>query len=216
MKPFRLFTKLFITSVVVILLIFTYPYLLKPLGCYLTCEQIPRKADLIIVLNGRDTERSLAAVDLYKQGYANLIVIARLATQPGSDEFKRRVGDNFDGRTFFQRAVEAMGVPKTSLVIIGNGVTSTYDEAIAARDFLREKGYKTMILVTSKWHSRRAYLTFQSVFKNENVTMTFYPTKYDTFDPRTWWKSRTDVKSVFSEYGKLLYYVFVYRVNPIT
>ena len=47
-----------------------------------------------MVLNGRDTERSLAVVDLYNKGYANLIVIARGPKQYGSDEFWKRVGKN--------------------------------------------------------------------------------------------------------------------------
>ena len=169
---------------------------------------------MIVVLNGRDTERSLAAVDLYNQGYANLIVMARLAKQPGSDEFWKRVGDNFNGKIFFQRAIEAMGIHEESFRFIGNGVTSTSDEAMTAKDFLKRNGYKSMILVTSKWHSRRAYLTFKSVLEKDHVTITIYPTKYDTFDSRTWWKIGTDTKSVFSEYGKLLYYILALRVNP--
>ena len=215
MKPFRISVRaLIVSALIAIPLLLVYPYLLKKLGYFLIFEQEPQRVDLIVVLNGRDTERSLAAVDLYNQGYSNLIVITRKAKEPGSDEFWKRVGNHFDGRIFFQRAIEAMGVPKDSFMMIEGEVTSTYDEALAVKKFLKRNGYKSMILVTSKWHSRRAYLTFKSVLEKDHVTITIYPTKYDTFDSRTWWKIGIDAKSVFSEYGKLLYYILALRVNP--
>ena len=65
--------------------------------------------------------------------------MARVSKQPGSDEFWKRVGNNFDGKIFFQRAIEAMGVPEKSFQLIGNGVTSTYDEAVATQGIFKEK-----------------------------------------------------------------------------
>jgi len=185
------------------------------LGNFLIYEQNPQKADVIVVLNGRDTERSLSAVDLYKKGYANLIVLAQGSKQPGSDEFWKRVVNNFDGKIFFQRAIEAMGVPEKSFKLIGNGVASTYDEAVATKEFLKKNGYKSILLVTSKWHSKRAYLTFKSVLnkKGNGITITIIPSSYDNFDPELWWKKEEDAESVFREYVRLIYYIFSCRVS---
>jgi len=189
-------------------------YLLRQLGNFLIYEQNPQKADVIVVLNGRDTERSLSAVDLYKKGYANLIVLAQGSKQPGSDEFWKRVVNNFDGKIFFQRAIEAMGVPEKSFKLIGNGVASTYDEAVATKEFLKKNGYKSILLVTSKWHSKRAYLTFKSVLnkKGNGITITIIPSSYDNFDPELWWKKEEDAESVFREYVRLIYYIFSWRI----
>ena len=66
------------------------------MGYFLILDQEPQKADLIVVLNGRDTERSLAAVDLYKQGYSNHIVMARGSKQLGSDELSKKAANNFE------------------------------------------------------------------------------------------------------------------------
>jgi uncharacterized SAM-binding protein YcdF (DUF218 family) len=193
--------------------LFTYPYLLKKLGYFLIFEQNPQKADVIVVLNGRDTERSLAAVDLYNKGYSNLIVMSTGSKQPGSDEFWKRVGNNFNGKIFFQRAVEAMGVPESSFKFIGNGVTSTYDEAVATSEFLRKQGYKSILLVTSKWHSKRAYLTFRSVLKNDEIKIIMQPSRYDAFRPDAWWKNRNDAELVFDEYVRLIYYILTSRIS---
>lgn len=208
--------KIFIFLVLVILLVFVfiYPYILGRIGHFVALENAPKEADLIVILNGRDTERSLAAVDLYNKGYSKLIVISRGPKQPGSDEFWRRVGNNFDGKSFLQRALEAMGIPEDSLKFVGDGVTSTYDEALATRQFMKRNGYKSVLLVTSKWHSKRAYLTFKSVFKDDEMNIIICPSGYDTFDPDTWWKKNSDVELVFDEYVRLVYYLLSFRISP--
>jgi uncharacterized SAM-binding protein YcdF (DUF218 family) len=215
LKPFRFSIKVLIISapIVAILLLFTYPYFLKKIGYFLIFEQEPQKADVIVVLNGRDTERSLAAVDLYKGGYAKLLIMAHIAKQPGTDEFWKRVGGNLNGKVFFQRAIEAMGVPEESFRFIGTGVTSTYDEALTTKEFLKKNGYTSILLVTSKWHSKRAYLTFKSAFKNDGIKVTVHPSKYDTFNPDVWWKNEIDAEEVFGEYVRLTYYILSFRIS---
>ena len=215
MKPSRFSIKVSVAlALVIISLLLVYPYLFKKIGYFLISEQEPRKADVIVVLNGSDTIRSLAVVDLYKQGYSNRIVMARGSRQPGSDESRKRVGNNFNRKVFFQRTIEAMGVPEKSFQFIGNGVTSTYDEALTTRNFLKKNGHKSILLVTSKWHSKRAYLTFRSALKNDEIKIVIQPSKYDAFRPDAWWKNKNDAELVFEEYVKLIYYIVMFRINP--
>ena len=197
-----------------IFIAFSHEYLLKKTGQFLVYEHSPQKADVIVVLNGRDTERSLAAVDLYNQGFANLIVIAHGSKQPGSEEFWKRVGRNFDRKKFFQKTVEAMGVPPHAFQMIGDGVTSTNDEAKVTKQFLIQNHYKSILLVTSKWHSRRAYLTFKTAFKDtKELKITVYPSQYDTFDPQRWWKKQSNIEIVLGEYLKLFLYLITFRIS---
>jgi uncharacterized SAM-binding protein YcdF (DUF218 family) len=206
----------FIVLFSLVILFLSDEYLLRQIGHLLVFEQTPQKADVIVVLNGRDTERSLAAVDLYNRGYSKLILMARGSKQPGSDEFWKRVGSDWNSKIFFQRAIEAMGIPHTSFKMIGHGVTSTYDEAKVAKRFVNKNGYKSILLVTSKWHSKRAYLTFRSVFDKDTEAkkrITIHPSKYDTFDPDNWWKTGVDAELVFGEYVRLIYYILMLRIS---
>jgi len=195
-------------------LVLSHEYLLRQIGQFLIAEQAPEKADVIVVLNGRDTERTLAAVDLYNEGYSKLIILAQGSKQPGCDEFFKRVRKDFDGKIFFQKAIEAMGIPKHSFKLIGDGVTNTYDEAKVTKQFLKGNSYKSILLVTSKWHSKRAYLTFKSALNKEGIKITIYPSKYDTFDPEAWWKNKNDAELVFHEYAGLIYYILTFRISP--
>ena len=196
----------------------TYPYFLKKMAYFLILEQKPEKADAIVALNGRDTERSLAAVDLFEKGYANLIVLSKGFEPAGDEELRKRMNNDFKNRKiFFQWAIEGMGVPKESFKLIGDGIRSTYGEARVTKQFLRENGYKSILLVTSKWHSKRAYLTFQAALnkKDNGIRITIIPSKYDTFDPEAWWKNEEDAVAVFREYVRLIYYVLAFRISPL-
>jgi len=195
----------------------THKTILSRVGNFLVFEQQPQKADVIVVLNGRDTERALAASDLYHQGYADLIVLPSIVKQPGTDEFWKRVGPGFKTRTFFQRAIEALGVPEHTFKMIGDGVTSTFDEAKVTKKFMMANQLKSAIIVTSKWHSKRTYYTFRSVFDNaDKIELTIYPSKYDTFDGGNWWKNDAYAESVFREYVRLFYYVATLRISPFS
>ena len=82
------------------------------------------------------------------------------------------------------------------------------------KEFLKKNGYKSILLVTSKWHSKRAYLTFRSALKNDEIKIVIQPSRYDTFKPDTWWKNRNDTELVFDEYVRLIYYILSFRMSP--
>jgi uncharacterized SAM-binding protein YcdF (DUF218 family) len=213
------FLKGFILLIIIFLLVilFSHQYILEKIGYFLIFEQRPLKADVIVALNGRDTERSLAAADLYNNGFANLIVLSKGFEPAGDEELRKRVNNGFKNRKiFFQWAIEGMGVPKESFKLIGDGVTSTYDEAKITKQFLETNGYKSILLVTSKWHSKRAYLTFQSVLNKKEIRIKIIviPSSYDNFDPGSWWNKEEDAELVFREYVRLFYYVVTLRISP--
>jgi len=61
--------------------------------------------------------------------------------------------------------------------------TSTYEEAVIMRDFLKVHPSSQLILVTSKYHSARAYLTFRSALDDREVRIRSCPTPYDPLIP---------------------------------
>ena len=138
-----------------------------------------------------------------------------LEKQAGTDEFLKRVGPIWNSKVFARRALEAMGIPETAFTWIGNGAGSTFEEALAVERFVKAKGYRSITVVTSKWHSRRTRSVFANVFRETDVNITVCPTKYDAFDPTAWWKSEGGVQLVIEEYVKLAYYILTFRIRPI-
>lgn len=211
-KKMKIAILLFIISTVALTL--SYESILEQLGNFLVFQQDPRKSDVIVVLNGRDAERSLAAADLYNQGYSALIVVPR-GTMPSAYKLLlSRVDPNFDTRIFSQRAIMALGVPDQAFKLIGDGVTSTFDEARITRNFLDQYHYKSVMIVTSKWHSKRTYLTFRHVFpENGNFILSIHASKYDNFDPNSWWKRESTFELVIGEYVRIFFYLIRSRLS---
>jgi len=82
-----------------------------------------------------------------------------------------------------------LGVPARDIVILEAGADSTWDEALAVKDFLERQGKESVVLVTSRYHSTRAKKTFEKVLGGGYKVISC-PSRYDPFDPEEWWKHR--------------------------
>jgi uncharacterized SAM-binding protein YcdF (DUF218 family) len=93
-------------------------------------------------------------------------------------------------------------------------------EAESVRDFLitlRDSdtfgGLDTLLLVSSAWHTRRAFKIFRAALHplEESPVVRCSPNPYTKFDPEKWWKSKNDIQIVVTEYLKLAYFVLFER-----
>jgi uncharacterized SAM-binding protein YcdF (DUF218 family) len=170
-------------------------------GILIVAEDSPEKADLIIVLMGSGPDRIIGAVDLYKKGYAPCILMVE-NWEPGYELLKSRgvkVPRDAD--------IEAMigtqlGVPKEAFIILPGDARSTQEEALIISRYLQDNPQiDKILLVTSKFHSRRSAIIFK--WAVGDVDIISCPTPYDNFDADNWWKRREDAKSVVMEHAKL-------------
>ncbi len=183
--------------------------ILISLGEYLVTESPLEKADAIAVLSGSVPDRILEAVDIYKQGYAPLIILTKEEKPPGYDELLNLGIKIPEGHELNQIIALKLGVPNTSIVVMAERVNSTYSEEQTLYDFFRKRNLKSVILVTSKYHATRATKLFNLVTDGEKIKVITKPSKYDTFDPKNWWRVRRDLKQVIFEYEKLADYYFL-------
>jgi len=95
---------------------------------------------------------------------------------------------------------------KKDLILLPGRVYSTKEEAEIIKEYAIRKGYESIIVTTSKSHSKRAEIIFSRVFKNTGIKLIIRPTKYDSFDPRNLNFNNNHWKNVVLEYQKLFYY----------
>ena len=153
------------------------------LGRFLSVEDPLDLADAIYVLGGSRADRPLEAADLYEAAYAGHIVLSdgyadsatRLLRQKGF----RVPGDADTARTILLQ----LGVPEEAIVILPGNPGSTRDEAITIRTLALEKGWRTIIVVTSKLHTRRARLAMQRYLDPAGVRVIMRGSRYDGADP---------------------------------
>ena len=186
--------------------------LLITLGEYLIVEHKAEKADAIVCLAGQNIERALAVVDAYRQGLAPTIIRVREPEPDGFTDLNKRVKDYPTSFDLFARIVGGFGIPEKAIIASKQRAESTMSEARIIRNLVLNKGFKSIIVITSRTHSRRAWLTFRKVFKDTKVTIISLPSRYQQFDPKNWWTKRSYTKELILEYQKLVYYKIAYLI----
>ena len=202
-----LFKWLFFLFVIVYVLLSYYhtPILIR-LGRYLIVAHQPESSDLIVCLSGGNVERGLAVADAYQEGLAGRIFIAREEPPDGYALLKKRGVNYPESIDLFMMILEGLGVPRSALLTSDRPVKSTFDEAEIISEIVKERGYRSLIIITSPPHSRRAWLTFRKSIEESDVRILMLPSRYSEFRPEDWWKRRRYVKTVIIEYQKLIYY----------
>ena len=175
-------------------------------GRFLVYEDEVRHADAIFVLAGARAERWLEAVDLFREGIAPRIVLS-----PGELEHaevvlqQRHIAFPNDAERA-RDAIVQLGVPADAVSILDGSVDNTAQEAEALHTLARARGWRTIVVVTSKYHTHRAAFAFQREFDGSGIAILMHASRYDTSDPARWWRHRADIRYVVSEIGKLVLY----------
>ena len=190
-----------VTSVIltlIVLLIAAHPLYLKALGNFLVISDPLTKADGIVVLDGdypRD-ERLLYAIHLWQEGYAPMIILSA------------RLGDWMSATDYpsWRHAIKLHAVPTESLLVAGHDADSTIEEAHKLLPFVRDHGFKKIIIVTSSYHTRRARSVFSKVWAGGGIEFTVAAAPSSDYHPDDWWRHRADSRTFFYEFSKTLWY----------
>jgi uncharacterized SAM-binding protein YcdF (DUF218 family) len=196
----------FIVLLVPIVLSYFHGPILTQLGKYLVVQHPLAKSDLIVCLAGDDVERGLASAELYAKGFAPRIFIARESVPDGLETLKEKGIAYPESRDRVMMIFRGLGVPESAVITSDQPVDSTFEEAERVRDLVKRNKYRSLILVTSPTHSRRAWLTFRKAIPDKEFRITVAPTPYSKFRAEDWWKTRRYVRDVILEYQKLIYY----------
>jgi len=202
LMPVKKKRALFVCIILLVILVVFFRYA----GVGIVSNDSPEKADVIIVLMGSGPDRILGAADLYEQGYAPRIMMVENC-QPGYELLKSRgVSLPRDAELAASVGVQ-LGVPEEAFIIIPGDACSTQDEALIVAKYLNEQAeVDKVILVSSKFHSKRSAKLFRWALAalDRDVTVLSCPTPYDDFNAAAWWRSREDAKWVVTEYVKLV------------
>lgn len=175
-------------------------------GRYLQHEDPLVKADVIFVLAGSRLERPLEAVDLFTEGYAPLIVLSPGRPEP-SEQLVRARGIRFPTDAELVRDVMVqMGIPSAAIVATEGFVDNTAQEANLLRAMVRARGWRRVIVITSKYHTRRAGFAFRRGLEGTGGQAIVRASRHDNSDPARWWRLRPDLRFVASEWQKLIAY----------
>ena len=193
-------------AAVAVILFALAAYGFTQLGRFLTKEDAIQKADAIAVLAGTRMDRPLEAVDLYKQGYAPRIVLSYGVPEASFVALTSRgvkiPPEADEAREIFIK----LGVPADAIVLPPRIHDNTAQEAQTLRELAVENGWRRIIVVTSRYHLRRAGFAMRREMAGSGVDVEMHGTRYEKVDPDHWWTTRVDLRWVLDEGAKLIAY----------
>lgn len=179
------------------------PYLLRAAGHHLITAHPLAKGDLVVVLAGEPFLCVPEAARIYHEGLAPSILITN-EPRPRGQEDLLRLGFRFpDAQEISLQLLEALRVPRPAIHTLDDRPETTWGEMRAVARFLDRRTVRTLIVVTPKARSTRAYKIFTAGL-GPKVQVLMRPVPGDPFDPDRWWRGRQDLREVFSEYEAFL------------
>lgn len=170
-------------------------------GRWLVVEDPLAKARAIAVLSGRMPVRAIEAAKLYRQGYASEVWLTR-AAEPG--ESLQAMGLAYEGEEVYSaRVLIHEGVPAKAIHVLEPPIVNTADEVRVVSAALAIEQDRSVILVTSKTHTRRVRLLWRKLAR-PNCRGMVRAAGEDRFDPGHWWRSSGDALEVVREVLGLL------------
>lgn len=165
-------------------------------GRWLVVEDPLEKARAIAVLSGRMPVRALEAAKLYRQGYAPEVWLTH-TSEPG--ESLKAMEISFDGEEVYSaRVLIHEGVPAGSIHVLDPPIVNTADEMRVISQALQRENDRSLILVTSKPHTRRVRLLWRKLAPGDCRAMVRAASE-DPFDGRHWWRNSGDALDVVRE-----------------
>jgi len=157
-------------------------------------EDSLERADAIIVLSDDNfyADRAAQAADLYRHGMAPYVVASGRKLRPYAGVAELMEHD------LVERAV-----PKDKILRVSHEAENTREEAQILRQQVVDRKWRSVIVVTSNYHTRRARYIFTHVFP-PGVLVRVSAAKDGDFDPSAWWEKRVSIKRLATEVAGML------------
>ena len=160
-----------------------------------------RKADAILVLEGEAARRPALGLELLRQGYALHVLLDasddahlyHLTPVQIADEYIHTLPPEIGG----------------SVSVCGMSALSTVEEAAQARRCLDVVGAHSVLVVTSEYHTHRAFSIFRHAFPGRQIGVAG-AVEPDQFGVR-WWQHRQWAKVTLGEWTRLIWWECVDR-----
>jgi uncharacterized SAM-binding protein YcdF (DUF218 family) len=166
------------------------------IGGWLVVEDPLVHADVIVILSGRLPERAVEAARIFKAGYAEQVWISP-PVSPVDDLKAMKI--SYLGEDFYnEKVLIAKGVPPDAIRILEYPDANTEAEVRQTAEELRKMDFHSVIIVTSKPHTRRVRTIWRKLVGSEPRMIVHYAHD-DAFDGAHWWRHTQDGLDVVRE-----------------
>lgn len=170
------------------IIIFGYKAFIN-LGENLVLDEIPRRSDVIVVLSGGEGRLQKGA-KLFHDGYGDFVLLSNSTVQSNTTA----------------EAI-ALGIPDDR-ILEEDKATSTYTNAVYAKELINQNNFRSAIIVSSDFHMRRTKLIFDRIFKDTDIQLLYIPSNTNWFSKNRWWEEKFSRRIVINEWIRIVGYQF--------
>jgi uncharacterized SAM-binding protein YcdF (DUF218 family) len=145
----------------------------------------PHTADGIVVLTG-GSSRVSDAMELLAGGYGKRLLISGVHPLSGTSDISRSLPDN---QSLLSCCVD-----------LDRSAVNTRSNAAETRRWAHERGFKSLIVVTSNYHMPRAIVELSHAMPD--ITLIPFAVVGDKWREEPWWSNGATLRLVLSEYVK--------------
>lgn len=155
-----------------------------------------RKADGIVVLTG-GSSRVSDAMELLAAGYGKRLLISGVHPTSTASDISRTLPEN---QSLMRCCVD-----------LDRSALSTRGNAAEARRWARERGFRSLVVVTSNYHMPRALVEFSHAMPETSLIP--FAVVGDKWREEPWWMSASTLRLLLSEYVKYVAAEFRVRLE---
>ena len=205
----RCWPWILIALVLIFFSLFVSGVIPRMMGNLVVADEQPYRSDAVVVLNTgiEYYPRLIQAADIYRQGLVDTVVIngnrkTDTLRELEAGGFKRCCPWYADS----VKILAMYGVSEDKIIWIS--VEDAYDTVseadIVGAELIKRK-FVSLILTTSKYHTRRAKYIWKQMYQNQ-LTIFMVSAKTDPYDPNKWWEDGRQIRWLLAEYGAWIYY----------
>jgi uncharacterized SAM-binding protein YcdF (DUF218 family) len=164
---------------------------LRFIGESLVVEDPLEKSDAIIVLSDDNfyADRATRAAELFRQNLATVVVASGVRLRPNAGVAELMTHDLIE-----------RGVPRENILPFPQDADNTREQAELLHKLAQSRNWKSVIVVTSNYHTRRARYIFGKIFAN-SAAVRIASAHDGDFDPAHWYQHRRSINRFTHEVG---------------
>ena len=158
---------------------------------------LDRNADGIVVMTG-GASRISDAIDLLASGHGKRLLISGVHRATSSAEIAR-INPRYEGLV-------------ACCVDLDHSAINTVGNAVETRRWVRERGFSSLIVVTSAYHMPRTLAELAT--QMPDIALVPFPVVTEKLRNEPWWASGPTAKLILSEYAKFVVAQLRMRIEP--